>query len=85
MITLMKTLLLAGALAVAAASAGYAGGVDGGVLGGSKGSHPGSHHASGAQHRDGHKSAAPRHTKTVAPARVFPVCSPYCTGVDHPW
>jgi hypothetical protein len=92
MITLMKTLLLAGALAVATASAAYAGGMDGGVLGDSKAAHgdgkaahPGSHHRSGTQHRGGHNSAAPKRTKTVAPARVFPICSPFCTGVDHPW
>ena len=61
MITLMKTLLLAGALAVATASAAYAGGVDGGVLGDGKAAHgdgkaahgdgkaahPGSHHPIG--------------------------------------
>jgi len=93
MITLMKTLLLAGALAVATASAAYAGGMDGGVLGDSKAAHPGdgkaahpgSHHPSGTQHRGGHNSAAPKRTKTVAPARVYPICSPFCTGVDHPW
>ena len=101
MITLMKTLLLAGALAVATASAAYAGGMDGGVLGDSKAAHPGdgkaahpgdgkaahpgSHHPSGTQHRGDHNSAAPKRTKTVAPARVFPICSPFCTGVDHPW
>jgi hypothetical protein len=85
MITLMKTLLLAGALAVATASAAYAGRVDGGVSGDSKAAHPGSHHPSGTQHRGGHNSAAPKRTKTVAPARVYPICSPFCTGVDHPW
>jgi len=87
----MKTLLLAGALAVATASAAYAGRVDGGLgdgkaaHGDGKAAHPGSHHPSGTQHRGGHNSAAPKRTKTVAPARVFPICSPFCTGVDHPW
>ena len=90
----MKALVLAGILSIAAASAVQAGGhsTSGDFRGGANAATNGQsqgqksgHHPSGTQHRGGHNSAAPKRTKTVAPMRVYPICSPFCTGVDHPW
>ena len=80
---------LVAALSILAVSTPQAGGAAGGIGGefrhGQSQGQKGGHHPSGTQHRGGHNSAAPKRTKTVAPARVFPICSPFCTGVDHPW